>query len=106
MIVDRRAFVLLACLLAALTAPPARAAGPRNPYSSFNLSGVNYGAQQWDRAQREGRRVWPYYNLPQRSTTRQAGAESGVVVGGTGTGMVIGGGTVRSAPRTVRRWRR
>ena len=46
---------------------PAEAAGPRNPYSSFNLSGINYGSQQWERAQRQGKVVWPYYNVPSRS---------------------------------------
>ena len=58
-------------------------ARPRNPYSSFNLSGVNYGAMQWDRAQRQGRRVWPYYNTPSRGSSRGA-----VVSGGTG-GTII-----------------
>ncbi|RLS76303.1 MAG: hypothetical protein DWI03_09560 [Planctomycetota bacterium] len=104
MIVAHRAFVLLVCLLAAFVASPSLAAGPRNPYSSFNLSGVNYGAQQWDRAQREGRRVWPYYNQPQRTTPRPAGMSTGIV--SAGPGMVIQGGTVRSAQRSVRRWRR
>lgn len=58
-------------------------ARPRNPYSSFNLSGVNYGAMQWERAQRQGRRVWPYYDTPSRGTSR------GAVVGGAGGGTVI-----------------
>jgi hypothetical protein len=65
-----RASLLLVCLLGGFVATPVLAAGPRNPYSSFNLSGVNYGAQQWERAQREGRRVWPYYNQPQRTASR------------------------------------
>ncbi|QDU31101.1 hypothetical protein ETAA8_62540 [Anatilimnocola aggregata] len=25
------------------------AGNSKNPYSSYNISGVNYGAQQWDR---------------------------------------------------------
>jgi hypothetical protein len=53
----------------------AHAAGPRNPYSSFNLSGINYGAQQWERAQRQGRVVWPYSNMPkQRATSTTRGS--------------------------------
>ena len=83
----------------------AQAAGPRNPYSSFNLSGINYGAQQWDRDQRAGRVVWPYYNTPSRSYYRGSNVSVGGVTGGAG-GAVIQGGTSRSAPRAVRRWRR
>ena len=84
-------------------ATTAQAAGPQNPYSSFNLSGINYGSQQWVRDQRAGRVVWPYYNTPSRSYSRG----SNVSVGGvTGAGAVIQGGTYRSSPRTVRRWRR
>jgi len=48
----------------------AQAAGPRNPYSSFNLSGINYGSQQWERDQRQGKVVWPYYNVPSRNYSR------------------------------------
>lgn len=76
------AAVAVAILLATGLASRAEAR-PRNPYSSFNLSGVNYGAMQWERAQRQGRRVWPYYNTPSRSYSRNA-----VVSGGTG-GTVI-----------------
>ena len=47
-----------------LFATEARAVSPRNPYRTFNLSGVNYGSMQWERAQRQGKRVWPYYNTP------------------------------------------
>lgn len=96
--------IALACCGIAFVATPASAGSPRNPYSSFNLSGVNYGAQQWDRAQREGRRVWPYYNTPSRSYGGGTVAAGGFV-GGTG-GAVIQGGSYRSSPRAVRRWRR
>ena len=92
------------------------AAGPRNPYSSFNLSGINYGAQQWERAQRQGKVVWPYYNVPSRSYSRSSGRSSGVYVGGViggggGAGTIIQGGSYRPAPRSystrgARRWRR
>lgn len=90
---------LLACVVAlvAIVSMPrlAEARSPRNPYSSFNLSGINYGSMQWERAQRQGKRVWPYYNTPSRSYSR----------GGTvGVGAVGGsGGVVRTSPR---RWRR
>ena len=87
-------------------AAPASAAQPRNPYSSFNLSGINYGAQQWDRDQRAGRGVWPYYNTPSRSYSRGSNVSVGGVAGGGMGGAVIQGGTYRSSPRTVRRWRR
>ena len=29
------------------------AVSPRNPYRSFNLSGVNYGSMRWERTQRQ-----------------------------------------------------
>jgi hypothetical protein len=78
------------------SALPAAAAAPRNPYSGFNLSGINYGAQQWERAQRQGKRVWPYYNTPGRSTSRSSGVYvGGVVGGGGGAGTIIQGGTYR-----------
>jgi hypothetical protein len=76
----------------------AEARNPPNPYSSFNLSGINYGAMQWERAQRQGKRVWPYYNTPSRGISRG----EAVSVGGGGAGR-FGGGTIRTAPR---RWRR
>lgn len=91
--------LVLACVvtLVAIVSMPrlAEARSPRNPYSSFNLSGINYGSMQWERAQRQGKRVWPYYNTPSRSYSR----------GGTvGVGAVGGsGGVVRTSPR---RWRR
>lgn len=80
----------VALALAALLLPAsvAEARGPRNPYSSFNLSGINYGAQQWDRAQRQGKRVWPYYNTPSRSYRQGGTVGGGSVSGGSG---VIGG---------------
>ena len=104
--------IVIACGLLASLAASADAA-PRNPYSSFNLSGINYGAQQWERAQRQGRRVWPYYNTPSRSYGggRNSGLSiGGVVGGGGGAGTIIQGGVSRpaprSSPRVYRRWRR
>ena len=93
--------LLIAGIVVTGPATTAQAAGPRNPYSSFNLSGINWGAQQWERDQRAGRVVWPYYNVPARSSYRG----SNVSVGNAG-GAVIQGGTYRSSPRAVRRWRR
>lgn len=91
----------------------AHAASPRNPYSSFNLSGINYGAQQWERAQRQGKVVWPYYNVPGRSVSRTGSRVyvGGVVGGGGGAGAIIQGGSSRpatraSVTRASRRWRR
>lgn len=86
----------IAIVIWSLTAAPASAA-PRNPYSGFNLSGVNYGAQQWDRAQREGRRVWPYDNTPTIGSSRG----SSTTTAGGGSAIVAGSGR-----RLVRRWRR
>jgi hypothetical protein len=104
--------ILFATCLSGFFARPADAAGPRNPYSGFNLSGINYGAQQWERAQRQGRAVWPYYNTPSRGYSRGSGvAVGGVIAGGGGAGTIIQAGSSRpaqrpSAARTSRRWRR
>jgi len=91
--------LLAVCLVSG--GPEASAISPQNPYRSFNLSGINYGSMQWERAQREGRRVWPYFNDP--APSRGVPTMS---VGGVGAG----GAVVRSAapqPRRVfRRWRR
>ena len=96
---------LVASIIVTGPATTAQAAGPRNPYSSFNLSGINYGAQQWDRDQRAGRAVWPYYNAPSRSYSRGSNVSVGGFTGAGGA-AVIQGGTYRSSPRAVRRWRR
>ena len=97
--------LLLAGIVVTGPATTAQAAGPRNPYSSFNLSGINYGSQQWERDQRAGRVVWPYYNTPSRNYYRGSHVSVGGYAGGGG-GAVIQGGSYRSTPRTVRRWRR
>jgi hypothetical protein len=103
----RLVFPALLCGSLLVPALPAAAAGPRNPYSSFNLSGINYGAQQWERAQREGRPVWPYFNTPaSRTTSRTGGLTAGGFVGGGGGAIVQAGSSSRSSPRVVRRWRR
>ena len=102
---------LLSAVAVVLLATPAQAISPQNPYRTFNLSGINYGSMQWERDQRAGRRVWPYYNTPTRTTTRDSGLwVGGVVVGGAGAGTIIQAGgsnpVPRSSPRVFRRWRR
>ena len=109
------AMLVVGCGIA-WSARPAHAAGPRNPYSSFNLSGINYGSQQWERAQRQGKVVWPYYNVPSRNYSRGSSRNSGlyvggVISGGSGAGTIIQGGSSRPtqrsyATRGYRRWRR
>ena len=76
---------ILALILALAVAVEARAVSPRNPYRSFNLSGLNYGSMQWERAQRQGKRVWPYDNAPSGTSSR-GGAVS---VGGVGGGGAV-----------------
>lgn len=98
-------------LSAALTAAPVAAVSPHNPYRTFNLSGINYGSMQWERAQREGRRVWPSYTAPSRTVAARSGAWVGAVAGGGGgVGTVVEAGGSRSVPRSTprafRRWRR
>ncbi len=82
------------------TAPEAHAVSPRNPYRSFNLSGVNYGSMQWERAQRQGKRVWPYYNTPSRGSSRGGTVVAGGA--GAGGGAFMSSGSSRSS-RTYRR---
>lgn len=102
----RNALLLLAVAVACgLSASPAAAISPQNPYRSFNLSGINYGSMQWERAQRQGKRVWPYYNTPSRSYSRGGVVTAGGFVGGGG-GAIIQGSGYRSSPRAYRRSRR
>ncbi|MEI8367354.1 MAG: hypothetical protein WCJ31_02900 [Planctomycetia bacterium] len=86
----RRCFLpLLAFVVAGVvfSAFPALAHNPPNPYSSFNLSGINYGSMQWERDQRDGKVVWPYYNVPQRGTAGPA-VSTGGRTGGAGNAAV------------------
>ncbi len=89
---------LAAAVAAFMTLPaaPALARNPPNPYSSFNLSGINYGSMQWERDQRAGKRVWPYFNQPTGS-----GSRSTVSAGGWNGGV---GAVVRQ--NSGRGWRR
>ena len=95
----RHLFRLLTAMVAGLafSASPALARNPPNPYSSFNLSGINYGSMQWERDQRSGKRVWPYDNQPSGG-----GGRSTVSAGGWGGGL--GEAVVR--PNSGRGWRR
>ncbi len=80
-----------------LTVPrSAEAVSPRNPYRTFNLGGVNYGSMRWERAQRQGRRVWPYYGRYSRSSRR-----SGPTMTFGGVSGVGGGTIVRQSGRTT-----
>ena len=92
--------LLLAGIISAggLAVSEARAVSPRNPYRSFNLSGINYGSMQWERAQRQGKRVWPYYNTPSQTYSRRGGT----VIGGT----TAGGGVIMQSGSSQRRSRR
>jgi len=74
----------------------AEAVSPRNPYRTFNLGGVNYGSMRWEQAQRQGRRVWPYYGRYSRSSRR-----SGPTIAFGGIGGAGGGAIVRQGGRTT-----
>jgi len=93
--------LFLPCLTVAailwLPASSASARNPPNPYSSFNLSGINYGSMQWERDQRDGKVVWPYFNVPQRGPAGPAVS----AVGRTG-----GAGNAAVRQRGGRGWRR
>jgi hypothetical protein len=78
----------LACGVTFTFAAEARAVSPRNPYRSFNLSGINYGSMQWERAQQQGKRVWPYYNTPSRNYSRGSAVSVGGF-SGAGGGAVV-----------------
>jgi hypothetical protein len=94
----RHASVLaIACGLTLALIAEARAVSPRNPYRSFNLSGLNYGSMQWEKAQQQGKRVWPYYNTPSRSYQRGSTVAVGGFAGGTGGAVVQ-----RNAPQPRR----
>ena len=95
----RHLFQLLTAAVAGLvfSASPALARNPPNPYSSFNLSGINYGSMQWERDQLAGKRVWPYYNQPSRGSARST-VSAGGLSGGAGEVVV--------RPNGGRGWRR
>ena len=66
--------LLAVAVLGAVTPPRlAFAVSPRNPYRSFNLSGVNYGSMRWERTQRQKQssgsfNKWPVGNSRTRSS--------------------------------------
>ena len=100
----RHASVLaIACGLALALTAQARAVSPRNPYRSFNLSGLNYGSMQWEKAQQQGKRVWPYYNTPSRSYRNSGSTVGGAVVGGSGVGAITSGSRTYRPSRSRRR---
>lgn len=59
--------VVIAVAGVAIGSPAAHAVSPRNPYRTFNLSGVNYGSMQWERAHQQGKRSRPSAATPGRS---------------------------------------
>ena len=97
--------LVLACSVAFAFTAEARAVSPRNPYRSFNLSGINYGSMQWERAQQQGKRVWPYYNTPSRSYSRGGNVAVGGFTGAGGGAVIQGGGGGGSARRGLVRRR-
>ena len=56
-------------LVMAGLATPALAVSPRNPYRSFNLSGINYGSMRWEQQHRTSQP-----NPSRRSKTRRSRA--------------------------------
>ncbi len=82
------AVAVIICVASLAVASPALAVSPRNPYRSFNLSGINYGSMQWERAQQQGKRVWPYFNTPSGSSRRGSNVAVGGFAGGTGGAVV------------------
>lgn len=100
----RHAFLLaLACGVALAWNAEAWAVSPRNPYRTFNLSGLNYGSMQWEKAQRQGKRVWPYYNTPAGQSSRSGNVTVGGFGGPGGGAIVQGGGSSRSSRGLFRR---
>ncbi|WP_425617666.1 hypothetical protein NA78x_001349 [Anatilimnocola sp. NA78] len=41
--------IMLLVVVASLETVTVSAGSSKNPYSSYNISGVNYGAQQWEK---------------------------------------------------------
>jgi len=83
-------------------AGPAAAISPRNPYRSFNLSGINYGSMRWERTHRSGtssRQRTSRRGRSRRSTRGSSVTQlrsPGVVVGGVSGGTVVGGTSSRT----------
>ncbi|MFM7136022.1 MAG: hypothetical protein ACKO1M_02990 [Planctomycetota bacterium] len=75
----------LTCGVALACATDARAVSPRNPYRSFNLSGLNYGSMQWEKAQRQGQPVWRSSNTPAPRDQRGGTFAGGAVTQGSGS---------------------
>jgi hypothetical protein len=93
----------LTCVAALAFTAEARAVSPRNPYRSFNLSGLNYGSMQWEKAQRQGKRVWPSYNTPAGQSSRSGSVSVGGFAGPGGGAVIQGGGSTRSSRGLFRR---
>jgi hypothetical protein len=50
-------FVVAALFVADVPSADAAPVSMRNPYRSFNISGVNYGSMRWERAHRTRRQA-------------------------------------------------
>ncbi|MFM8413703.1 MAG: hypothetical protein ACKOCX_03165 [Planctomycetota bacterium] len=101
---SRHASILaVACGVALAFTAEARAVSPRNPYRSFNPSGLNYGSMQWEKAQRQGKRVWPYSNTPSRNYERGGNVSVGGFSGAGGGAIIQGSGSSRSGRGLFRR---
>ncbi|MBM4021790.1 MAG: hypothetical protein FJ284_06035 [Planctomycetes bacterium] len=87
----RSLLVMLVCAGSLSFPGDAHAVSPQNPYRSFNLSGINYGSMQWERARRQGHPTGS-------STAAVVGGGGRVVAGTTGGGPLV----QRGSPRTVR----
>jgi hypothetical protein len=102
----KRCHILLTMLFAMTAmiwlASPAHAVSPRNPYRTFNLSGINYGSMRWEQAQRQGRSVWPYYNTPVRSSRNSGATVGGAAIGAGGMGAITSGSRVSQPGRRRR----
>lgn len=89
------ALVVAAAAVAVCLTHQAFAVSPRNPYRTFNLSGINYGSMRWEQTHRNSS---SRQRTTRRSRSRRVSRGSsvtqlrspGVVVGGVSGGVVVG----------------
>ncbi|MDA7992278.1 MAG: hypothetical protein MPJ25_04480 [Pirellulales bacterium] len=77
-------FLAITTLATSVICRSAKAISPRNPYRTFNLSGVNYGSMRWERTHRQGRSNWSRTKSARQPQTRKTRT---MVVGGIPTGV-------------------
>ena len=97
--------IVMAVVVMAGAATPSFAISPRNPYRSFNLSGINYGSMRWEQQHRQSQPSTSRRSRSRRARTSNAMSSSRVIVGstagGVSTGTVVAEGrqpTVTSSP--------